>query len=73
MGAGAALAINLQITTFFFVAGLLLLERDEGTLTALAVSPMSPALYLAVWTATLTILAAAETIAIVWLAFGRPE
>ena len=27
----AILAINLQITTFFFVAGLMLLERDEGT------------------------------------------
>ena len=38
----AILAINLQITTFFFVAGLMLLERDEGTLTALAVSPLSP-------------------------------
>ena len=39
----AILAVNLQITTFFFVAGLMLLERDEGTLTALAVSPLSPA------------------------------
>ena len=39
----AILAINLQITTFFFVAGLMLLERDEGTLTALAVSPSVPA------------------------------
>jgi hypothetical protein len=38
----AILAINLQITTFFFVAGLMLLERDEGTLAALAVSPLSP-------------------------------
>jgi hypothetical protein len=35
----AILIINLQITTFFFVAGLILLERDEGTLAALAVSP----------------------------------
>ena len=38
----AILVINLQITTFFFVAGLMLLERDEGTLNALAVSPLSP-------------------------------
>lgn len=28
----ALIAVNLQITTFFFVAGLILLERDEGTL-----------------------------------------
>jgi fluoroquinolone transport system permease protein len=66
----AILAINLQITTFFFVAGLILLERDEGTLTALAVSPLSASGYLAMRTFTLTGLAAAETMAIVWIGFG---
>jgi len=66
----ALLAVNLQITTFFFVAGLMLLERDEGTLTALAVSPLSPAAYLATRTITLTTLAAAETVAVVLIAFG---
>ena len=66
----ALLAVNLQITTFFFVAGLMLLERDEGTLTALAVSPFSPGSYLAMRTITLTVLAAAESIAVVWAAFG---
>jgi fluoroquinolone transport system permease protein len=66
----AILAINLQITTFFFVAGLMLLERDEGTLTALAVSPLSPAQYLAMRTLSLTALAAVETMAIVWVGFG---
>jgi fluoroquinolone transport system permease protein len=29
----AIVASNLQITTFFFVAGLMLLERDEGNRT----------------------------------------
>jgi fluoroquinolone transport system permease protein len=66
----AILAINLQITTFFFVAGLMLLERDEGTLNALAVSPLSASGYLAVRTASLTALAMVETMAIVWIAFG---
>lgn len=66
----AIVAINLQITTFFFVAGLILLERDEGTLSALAVSPLSPGLYLAARTITLTTLAAVETMAIVSMAFG---
>jgi fluoroquinolone transport system permease protein len=66
----AILTINLQITTFFFVAGLLLLERDEGTLAALAVSPLSATGYLAIRTCTLTGLAAAETMAIVWIGFG---
>src|SRR3990172_8853569 len=65
----ALLAVNLQITTFFFVAGLMLLERDEGTLTALAVSPFSPAAYLATRTITLTALGALETAAVVWIAF----
>jgi fluoroquinolone transport system permease protein len=66
----AILVLNLQITTFFFVAGLMLLERDEGTLNALAVSPLSPSGYLAMRTLSLTGLAAAETIAIVWIGFG---
>lgn len=65
----AVLAINLQITTFFFVAGLMLLERDEGTLTALAVSPVTAGGYLATRTVTLTALAAVETIALLWIAF----
>ena len=63
------LVINLQITTFFFVAGLMLLERDEGTLTALAVSPLTPGGYLATRTISLTILAAVETIVLLWIAF----
>ncbi len=31
---------NLILTGFYFVAGLLLLERDEGTLLALAITPL---------------------------------
>ena len=65
----AILAVNLQITTFFFMAGLMLLERDEGTLTALAVSPLTPGGYLATRTVTLTALAAVETIVLVLIAF----
>jgi hypothetical protein len=47
------LVINFQITTFFFVAGLVLLERDQGTLNALAVSPLSPSGYLTMRTFSL--------------------
>jgi fluoroquinolone transport system permease protein len=64
------LAVNLQITTFFFMAGLMLLDQDEGVLAALAVSPLSAADYLAGRTLTLTGLAAAETVAVVWIGFG---
>jgi len=66
----ALAAFNLQITTFFFVAGLLLLEKDEGTLTALGASPLSARKYLLARTATLTTLAAAETLVIIWFGFG---
>ena len=65
----AILVVNLQITTFFFVAGLMLLERDEGTLAALSVSPLTPSGYLATRTISLTMLAAVETIALVLIAF----
>ncbi len=66
----ALAAFNLQITTFFFVAGLLLLEKDEGTLTALGVTPLSARKYLLAHTTTLTTLAAVETLVIIWFAFG---
>jgi fluoroquinolone transport system permease protein len=66
----ALVMFNLQITTFFFVAGLLLLERDEGTLTALGASPLSPRTYLLARSTTLTTLAAVETLIIVWFGFG---
>jgi hypothetical protein len=65
----ALVAVNLQTTTFFFVTGLMLLEGDEGTLAALAVSPLSPSHYLAARTLTLTVLAGIETLALVWIAF----
>ena len=66
----ALVAFNLQITTFFFVAGLVLLEREEGTLTALGASPASPRIYMTARTMTLAGLAAAETLVIVWFGFG---
>jgi fluoroquinolone transport system permease protein len=66
----AILAVNMQITTFFFMAGLMLLDRDEGVLGALAASPLTPAAYLASRTLTLGALAAIETGAIVWIGFG---
>ncbi|MEX2583871.1 MAG: hypothetical protein WD766_11385 [Gemmatimonadota bacterium] len=65
----AIVILNLQVTTFFFVAGLILLERDEGSLMALAVSPLTPGRYLGTRTITLTGLALLETFAIIAIAF----
>lgn len=66
----ALFAVNLPITTLFFVAGLILLERDEGTLTALGVTPVTATHYLAMRMTTLITLAVVETLAVVWVVFG---
>jgi fluoroquinolone transport system permease protein len=66
----ALAAFNLQITTFFFVAGVVLLEREEGTLTALGASPVSSRVYMTARTMTLAGLAAVETLVIIWIGFG---
>jgi fluoroquinolone transport system permease protein len=68
----ALVLINLVVTTFFFVSALVLIERDEGSVFALAVSPMHPAAYLGARASTLTTLAAVETVALVLLAFDGP-
>lgn len=61
---------NLQVTAFFFAAALLLLERSQGTLSAVVVSPLRPGEYLATRAASLALLGAAESVAVVLLAFG---
>lgn len=66
----AVIVTILQVTTFFFVTGLLLLERSEGTLIALAIAPTSATGFLAVRTMSLTALATIEALAVVWIAFG---
>lgn len=67
--APALFVVNLPITTLFFMAGLIMLERDEGTLGALGVTPYRAVEYLSVRIVTLTTLAIVETLAVVWVAF----
>ena len=68
------IVVNLPITTFFFMCGLMLLERDEGTLMALAVAPISSHGYLGIRVITLVALAIVETLLVAALAFelGQP-
>lgn len=66
----ALFVVNLPMTTLFFIAGLISLERDEGTLYALGVAPVTAGHYLALRMVTLTLLATVETLAVAWLAFG---
>jgi fluoroquinolone transport system permease protein len=61
---------NLVVNTFFFMAGLVLLEKSEGTLEALIVSPLRPAEYLAAKIGSLGLLSLLETILVVLVISG---
>lgn len=52
---------NLLITTFYFVGGLVLLEKEEGSLIGLVVTPLRPSEYLVAKIGSLTLLASLET------------
>jgi len=61
---------NLVLATFMFMAGLVLLEKDEGTLEALTVTPLSAGEYLGSKVVTLTGLSILENLALVLLVNG---
>lgn len=56
---------NLMITAYFFVAGLLLFEKSEGTLEALVVTPVRISEFLISKIVTLTLLGTVECLLIV--------
>ncbi len=66
----AFVPINSLITTFFFVGALVLLERNEGTLLGILVTPLRPAEYLLAKVVTLSVLASVETLLVLLFAFG---
>lgn len=61
---------NLHVNTFYFMGGLLLLEKGEGTLAAQLVTPLRAGEYLASKLISLTLLALAENGLIVLLVHG---
>src|SRR5688572_16362369 len=61
---------NLQITAFYFAAALVLLERTQGVLAALLVSPLTADEYLWAKVASLTALGLVENLVIVRFVFG---
>lgn len=68
----ALVPANLVVNTFFFVSGLVLLEKGEGTLRAQAVTPLRQREYLAGKLISLTLLATLENLLLVALcAKGR--
>jgi fluoroquinolone transport system permease protein len=66
----AFLFLNGLVTTYFFVAGLVLFEKREGVLQALVVTPLRDAEYLASKVASLTLLATLEGLVIVLAGWG---
>lgn len=61
---------NMQINTFYFIAGLVLLEKAEGSLEALVVSPLRRWEYLTSKVLTLALLSLVEAAAFVVLSHG---
>ena len=61
---------NLMMATFYFMGGLMLLEKGEGTLESLVVTPLSATEYLLSKVLTLTALSLAESFVIVLVAHG---
>lgn len=61
---------NLLVTTFYFSAGLLLLEKGEGTLTAQVITPLRPREHLLSRAVTLALLGTLESGLLVALVQG---
>ena len=61
---------NVLVNTFYFVSGLLLLERVEGTFVAQSVTPLRDDEYLASKLGTLTALSLVESLLIAVAVFG---
>ena len=61
---------NITINAFYFMAGLVLLEKGEGTLEGIVVSPLRKGEYLGAKLATLTLLSIVENSLIVLILYG---
>ena len=66
----AFIVSNEMMTTFYFVSALVLLEKSEGTLRALTITPLRIGEYLWAKIGSLMLLATAEMLALVVLANG---
>jgi len=73
---GTALPIvvfmNMMVGTFYFIGALMMLEKGEGTLEALVVTPMKPSDYLLSKIASLGLLTLLEASVVIGVVFGMP-
>lgn len=66
----AAIALtDLSVSCSFLIGLMLLLERDEGTIAALAVTPMSRTAYVAAKTVTVSVISSLQMMLLVLLAY----
>ncbi|MFZ6029239.1 MAG: ABC transporter permease [Chloroflexota bacterium] len=61
---------NLVMNTFYFLSGIVLLEKSEGTLEAQVVTPLRDREYLLAKVASLFVLSALESLALILLVSG---
>ena len=61
---------NMMVNTFYFMAGLVLLEKGDGVLEGLVVTPLRQSEYLAAKLVSLTLLTIVENMVIVTAVFG---
>ena len=61
---------NILINNFYFIAGLVLLEKGEGTLEGLVVTPLRKSEYLVSKLVTLAMLSLLETAVVVLIVYG---
>lgn len=61
---------NLVVTTFYFISGLVLLEKGEGTLTAQSTTPLRSGEYLVAKVVTLTGVALVYNVVLVGVIYG---
>ncbi len=62
--------MNLEINAFYFIGGLVLLEKGEGTLESQVITPLRPFEYLISKAITLGILSVIEAIVIILFTIG---
>ena len=64
------LMMNLIITAYYFISGLMLLDKTSGVLEAIHITPLRSLEYLFCRVVALSALATVENILIVWLGIG---
>jgi fluoroquinolone transport system permease protein len=66
----AFMLLNLMVTNYYFIASLVLLEKQEGMLAGLVVTPLRDTEYLVAKIVSLTLLSMLESLLIIAISYG---